>query len=70
VDGRWKLVSRFPNRWELYDLAADRCELRDLSGSDSARVERMVGQYDRWAQRAKVLPWDEVRKIPATDAGG
>lgn len=67
VDGRWKLVSRFPNRWELYDLEGDRCEMRDLSGADSQRVERMVGRYDRWAQRANVRPWEEVRKIPALD---
>jgi arylsulfatase len=70
VDGRYKLVSRFPDRWELYDLEADRCEMRDLSTSDSSRVERMVGRYDRWAERCNVRPWDEVRKIPATDAGG
>ena len=70
VDANWKLVSRFPNRWELYDLSADRCEMRDLSGSDAGRVERMVGRYDRWAARCNVRPWDEVRKIPATDAGG
>jgi arylsulfatase len=70
VDGRWKLVSRFPDRWELYDLEADRCEMHDLSGSDSPRVERMVGRYGRWAERCNVRPWDEVRKIPATDAGG
>ncbi|MGA2771541.1 MAG: arylsulfatase [Bryobacteraceae bacterium] len=66
VDGRWKLVSRFPNRWELYDLEADRCEMRDLSSSDSSRVERMVGQYGRWAERCNVRPWDEVSKIPET----
>ncbi len=34
VDGRWKLVSRFPDRWELYDLQGDRCEMRDLAGSE------------------------------------
>jgi arylsulfatase len=70
VDGRYKLVSRFPNRWELYDLEADRCEMRDLSGSDAARVQRMVGRYDEWAGRCNVLPWEEVRKIKAEDGGG
>jgi len=70
VDGRWKLVSRYPNRWELYDLESDRCELRDLAGSDTARVQRMTAGYDRWAARCNVRPWEEVRKIPATDAGG
>jgi arylsulfatase len=70
VDGRWKLVSRFPNRWELYDLETDRCEMRDLSGADSPRLTQMVARYDRWAARCNVRPWDEVRQIPAADAGG
>ena len=70
VDGRFKLVSRFPDRWELYDLEADRCEMHDLSGSDPSRLQSMVGRYDRWAQRSNVRPWDEVRKIASTDAGG
>jgi arylsulfatase len=70
VDGRYKLVSRFPDRWELYDLEADRCEMRDLSGSDSPRLGSMTRRYASWAQRSNVLPWDEVNKIPATDAGG
>jgi len=30
----------------------------------------MVGRYERWAGRCNVRPWDEVRKIPASDAGG
>jgi arylsulfatase len=70
VDGRWKLVSRFPDRWELYDLEADRCEMHDLAGSDSARVQSMVARYDRWAARCNVRPWEEVSKIRAIDAGG
>jgi arylsulfatase A-like enzyme len=53
VDGRWKLVSHFPDRWELYDLEADRCEMRDLSGSDSARVQNMVARYEGWASRRR-----------------
>jgi arylsulfatase A-like enzyme len=68
IDGRWKLVSRYPNRWELYDLDADRCERRDLAASDPGRVERMSTSYDDWAGRCNVRPWDEVRKIPSTDA--
>jgi hypothetical protein len=30
----------------------------------------MVARYDRWAARCNVRPWDEVRQIPAADAGG
>jgi hypothetical protein len=29
----------------------------------------MIGRYDRWAKRANVVPWDEVKNIPATEAG-
>src|SRR5947209_18813934 len=70
VDGRYKLVSRFPDRWELYDLESDRCELHDLAGSDAARAKRMVDRYETWAARCNVLPWEEVSKIKAVDAGG
>jgi arylsulfatase A-like enzyme len=70
ADGRWKLVSRYPGQWELYDLQADRCEMHDLAGMESARVQRMVGQYDAWAARCNVRPWEEVSKIRAVDAGG
>jgi len=70
VDGRWKLVSRYPEKWELYDLEADRCELRDLAAADPARAQRMSAAYDKWAVRANVRPWAEVSKIPATAGGG
>ena len=70
LEGKYKLVSRFPDRWELYDLEADRCEMHDLSGSESARLERMTTQYGKWMKRCNVLPWDEVRKVKSLDAGG
>ncbi len=66
--GRWKIVSRFPDRWELFDLEADRTEMNDLAARHPDRVERMVAQYEKWARRANVLPWDEVRKAPRTPA--
>jgi arylsulfatase A-like enzyme len=68
LDGRWKLVSRFPDRWELYDLEADRTETRDLASSNPARAASMLAQYDRWAARAGVLPWEQVQKAPRTPA--
>ncbi len=67
-DGRWKLVSRFPDRWELYDLEADRSELNDLAARDPSRTERMVAQYERWAARCHVEPWEKVQKAPRTPA--
>jgi arylsulfatase A-like enzyme len=70
VDGRWKFVSRYPDRWELYDLVADRCKMHDLAATDPSRAARMVESYRRWAARSNVLPWEEVSKIKAVDAGG
>jgi arylsulfatase A-like enzyme len=62
LDGKWKLVSRFPGRWELYDLDADRSELHDLAAQDAPRVTRMSAMYDGWAKRANVVPWDQLPK--------
>lgn len=36
-DGKWKLVSRFPDRWELYDMEADRSEMNDLAATEPGR---------------------------------
>jgi arylsulfatase len=59
-DGQWKLVSRFPKGWELYDLEADRTEMHDLSAKDPGRLKRMVADYDAWAARCGVVPWDQL----------
>jgi len=56
-DGRWKLVSKFPEGWELYDIASDRAELHDLAAQQPERVRAMAQSYDAWAKRAGVLPW-------------
>ena len=67
-DGRWKLVSKFPGQWELFDLEADRTETNDLAAKHPDRAERMAAQYEKWAQRAQVQPWDAVQKAPRTPA--
>ncbi len=56
-EGKWKLVSRFPDQWELYDLEADRTELHDVAAAEPARVKRMSGMYSVWAERVGVVPW-------------
>ena len=60
--GKWKLVSRHPDRWELYDLEADRTELHDLASEQPEKVKEMSGSWDRWAADAGVVPWDELTK--------
>ena len=56
-EGKWKLVSNYPNYWELHDLEADRTELKDLVNYYPDRVNRMVDLYNSWADKVGVLPW-------------
>jgi arylsulfatase len=67
-NGRWKLVSRFPGNWELFDLEADRSETTDLANKHPDRAARMAAEYEKWARRAQVQPWESVLKAPRTPA--
>ena len=64
-DGKWKLVSSFPNTWELYDMDADRTELHDLADAMPERVNLMAEAYRNWAKRVCAQPWP----MPETPAG-
>ncbi|HEU0123454.1 MAG TPA: arylsulfatase [Bryobacteraceae bacterium] len=55
--GDWKLVKRHGSEWELYNLASDRTELHNLSAREAARVESMAANWQSWANRSNVLPW-------------
>ncbi|MSR31546.1 MAG: arylsulfatase [Gemmataceae bacterium] len=56
--GDWKLVAKGPNgKWELYDLKTDRVELNDLASENPKKVSELSTQWEKWAYRAKVLPW-------------
>ncbi len=66
--GKWKLVSRHPDRWELYDLEADRTELANLAGKYPEKVEQLKAMYESWAARCGVQPWP-VNK-PAENKNG
>jgi arylsulfatase len=61
LDGKWKLVSRYPDQWELFDLEADRTELNDLAGRMPHKAAQLKNAYEAWAQRCGVAPWEEVR---------
>lgn len=65
LDGHWKLVAKHNGPWELYNMAEDRIEMKDLAASEPARVKKMEAQYQSWASRAQVVPWDELKR-PAT----
>ncbi len=60
--GKWKSVSRHPERWELYDLEADRTEMNDLAARHRDRVKSMTAAYEAWARRCGVVPWAELTK--------
>jgi len=55
--GRWKLVKQHQGEWELYDIDADRSELNNLAARMPDRVKQMEAQWNAWAKRANVLPW-------------
>ena len=56
-DGKWKLVSRFPDNWELYDMEADRTEMNDLVGKLPVIAQDLFQQYQAWAKRSNVEQW-------------
>jgi arylsulfatase A-like enzyme len=56
--GDWKLVRDWPRPWELYDLSRDRSEIHDVADRHPERVRRMSADWDTWARRAGVIPWE------------
>ncbi len=55
--GKWKLVSKHPDKWELYDLEADRTELNNLAEQYPEKVGQLKALYESWAARCGVQPW-------------
>ena len=50
-NGDWKLVGERGGPWELYDLQNDRTEMNDLIDERPDQAQRMIQQYDEWAER-------------------
>jgi arylsulfatase len=67
--GKWKLVSRFPDPWELFDVEADRTELNNLADKMPTEVKGLSAVYDQWAARCGVVPWKAAEKKAAKKAG-
>jgi len=65
--GKYKLVQKWDadetDNWELYDMEKDRTETADLMATHPEKAEEMIGLYEQWASKNKVLPWDEVQGI-------
>ncbi len=68
-DGKWKLVSRFPDSWELYDMEADRTEMHDLAASQPERAKTMAAMWNEWAHRIGVQPWPMPETPPNERTG-
>jgi arylsulfatase A-like enzyme len=68
-DGKWKLVSRFPDAWELYDMEADRTELHDLAAAEPDRAKSMAAEWQAWADSIGVRPWPMPQTPPGERTG-
>ena len=58
--GKWKLVSRYPDRWELYDMEADRSEMNDLAAKMPGQAGELEKMYSQWAARVGAFPPDQL----------
>ena len=62
-DGKWKLVAKgVKGPWELYDMDADRTEMNNLIEEKADLAAKMIAEYDAWAERAGVLPFNSWKK--------
>ncbi|MGI4758068.1 MAG: arylsulfatase [Janthinobacterium lividum] len=68
-DGKWKLVSAWPETWELYDMDTDRTELHNLADTYPEQVVRLGTAYRTWAARVGAQPWP-MPQTPPGERGG
>ena len=68
-DGKWKLVSSWPDTWELYDMKVDRTELHNLAEAHPEQVDRLANAYRAWAARVGAQPWP-MPQTPPVERGG
>ena len=67
--GDWKLVSEYDystkqfRKWELYNLSNDRSELIDLSEQNIKLKDKMIRQYEEWAERTGVISKDIIDSL-------
>lgn len=68
--GDLKLVRTGRNgSWELYDLKADRTEQHDLASSQPDKVKELATEWQKWAERAHVLPYPDEGKAKKKGKG-
>lgn len=61
--GDWKLVKKYPGPWELYNLEQDRTELNNRIEGEKSRAHEMIAEWERWAERCGVIPWERLIDI-------
>jgi len=65
--GNLKLVKAYEPKnaakWELYDINKDRAELNNLATKRPDVVAKLSKDYDQWAEKVGVIPYDEILKI-------
>ena len=66
-DGDWKLVKVFGGDWELYNMRVDRTELIDLRKKNAPQAEKMIKEFEAWAEKMGVIDWSIIRFHPAMD---
>lgn len=55
--GDWKLVAKGGDGpWELYNVAVDRSEMNDRAAAEPTRVRILSAMWQKYAERANVLP--------------
>ena len=63
--GKWKLVAKGRNgAWELYDIEADRSEIDNLAADQPERTKEMADMWQKYAERANVIPWPGSGRKP------
>lgn len=69
--GKWKIVSIFPqNKWQLFDLETDRGETTDLAAQHPDIVKALNAEYEAWAKRTDVEPYEKLRPLVQGGPGG
>jgi arylsulfatase len=58
--GNWKLVGSYHKPWELYNLSIDRSECHNLAASSPERLNVLVSEWQKWADRVGVVPWQQL----------
>lgn len=53
--GPWKALHQFDGEWMLFDVAHDPGETRDLAAEQPAQLTDLIADWDRYAQRVRVV---------------